>query len=108
MNLTTTGTILGVRANEANKRTGELSKFCTIDLYDAEDGPAEIRCPLDVKLPAPGTLVQVKIKVSAYSGFVRESEKGATVGDARIQYTAVEVTPVGSESSAKSKSTAAS
>jgi hypothetical protein len=99
MILRTVGTVLGVRAMEANKTTGELSKFCTLDIYDPEDGPAEIRCPLDIVIPDVGTQVEVRLTVRAYSGFVNEKktrsgEAVGVAGDAKVQYTAVSVTKV--------------
>lgn len=90
--LTYNGTLLGTRALEANKRTGELSKFQMVDVYNTEDGPAEFRASLDLPLPEPGTAVEIKVRVTAYSGFVKETRSGEGVaGDARVNYTATAV-----------------
>jgi hypothetical protein len=90
--LTATGTLIGVRAIEPNKTTGEISRFQLIDVYDAQHGAAEFRVPLDVALPSPGTPVELQVRVSAYSGFAKTTRGGeAVAGDARVTYTATAV-----------------
>lgn len=93
MLLRTEGTVLGVRAQEPNKRTGELSRWKTLDLY-TEDGPAELRLEVSAPDPEPGSRVSVKVGVTAYSGFVKNTQSGEGVaGDAKLMFTALEVTP---------------
>lgn len=84
MILTATGTVLGVRAMPANRKTGELSRWKSLDLYTA-DGPAELRIDVDADVPDPGSHVLVKVGVSAYSGWVRDG----AAGDAKLIFTAL-------------------
>jgi len=90
MILRTRGTVLGVRDLPANKKTGEASRWKMLDIYAEGDGPAELRLSVEVDSPETGTLVDVKVGVTAYSGFVRDG----AAGDARIMFTAHEVLPV--------------
>lgn len=92
MNLKTTGMVLGVREEtRTNKSTGEVRTYRTLDLYDDRDGPCELSLRDDlVDLPPTGTRVDVKVAVRAYSGYVRDGH----AGDARLQFSAVQVTVV--------------
>jgi hypothetical protein len=100
MRLTTVGTVLGVRDLPArtDRTTGEVipSRWKMLDLYDPEDGPSELRLSADAESPAPGSIVEVKVGVTAYSGFVNQTRSGEGVaGDAKIMFTALVVRATG-------------
>jgi hypothetical protein len=91
MILKTTGTVLGVRESDYTlKSTGEVRTRRMLDLYDPEDGPAELQLADDVEKPEPGTQVEAKVAVRAWSGFVRDG----VAGDARVQFTCVALAPI--------------
>lgn len=91
MILRTTGTVLGVRSEDYTiKATGEMRTRRTLDLYDPEDGPAELDLREGVESPAAGSQVVVKVGVRAYSGYVRDG----AAGDARVIFSALDVQPV--------------
>lgn len=96
MKLKATGTVLGVRSEEyTNKSTGEIKTRRTLDLYDPEDGPAELGLRDDIDSPEPGALVTVTVAVRSFSGFVNEKQGVAIAGDAKTLYSVTAIEYVG-------------